>query len=295
MKPSETKINIAKNIKSISINHAINDFIKLQNIDLEKTSSLARTGLKFIDYFTYVNRLDTVGSKGISFFTFVEDWDIYRQWPCIKRLYDKLCPKHPDNFYKVAKEVFQLYFGSINAYRPIVAMKIYDRYKPKHILNVCSGWSGFVVAGAAMNIHKITAIDNNFNLTTPYNEMKLKLEKYSSTEINFIMEDALNIDYSKIEYDMAICSPPYYDKEIYNYLPAPYNTKYEWNICFYRPLFSKLWENLQINGTLVINIPIEIYVNVLMPLLGEADEKILLPKYGRNNSYKEYNYVYFKK
>ena len=44
-----------------------------------------------------------------------------------------------------------------------------------------------------------------------------------------------------------------------------------------------------------INIPIEIYVNVLMLLLGEADEKILLPKYGRNNVYKEYNYVYFKK
>ena len=77
-------------------------------------------------------------------------------------------------------------------------------------------------------------------------------------------------------------------------MPAKYNHKFEWNILFYRPLFTKLWNNLQPGGVMIINIPIEIYVNVLMQLFGEADEKILLPKYGRNNAYKEYNYVYFK-
>ena len=73
-----------------------------------------------------------------------------------------------------------------------------------------------------------------------------------------------------------------------------YNFKFEWNILFYRPLFTKMWDNLQPGGTLVINVPIEIYADVLVPLLGEANEKILLPKYGRNNNYKEFNYVYFK-
>ena len=125
-------------------------------------------------------------SKGISFYTFVEDWEVYRKIPCVSRLYDKLREKHPDNFYKIAKEIFQLYYSTICAFRPIVAMKIYDRYKPKNILNVCSGWGGFVVGAAAMNVPKITAIDNNSNLFKPYTDMIEELQKYSKTEITFI-------------------------------------------------------------------------------------------------------------
>ena len=55
------KLQIAKNIKNISLEDAVKDFQKLQKIDLENTNSLARTGLKFIDYFTYVVQLDTIG------------------------------------------------------------------------------------------------------------------------------------------------------------------------------------------------------------------------------------------
>ena len=82
---------IAKQIKNITLDEAIDDFIKLQNIDLEETSLLSRVGLKFINYYTFIERLSTTGNnKGISFFNFVEDWnDIYRHWPFLKRLYNK--------------------------------------------------------------------------------------------------------------------------------------------------------------------------------------------------------------
>lgn len=61
--------DIAKKIKDISLDDAVDDFIRLQNIDLEETSQLSRIALKFLDYFFYVERLCTVGNKGISFFT----------------------------------------------------------------------------------------------------------------------------------------------------------------------------------------------------------------------------------
>ena len=122
---SQQKITIAKELKNISLEEAENDFIRLQCIGLDETSSLSRIGLKFIDYFTFVERLSTVGNKGISFFTFLEDWEKYRKWACINRLYESLRSKYPTNFYKVAKQIYQLYFGSINAFRPLVAMKIY--------------------------------------------------------------------------------------------------------------------------------------------------------------------------
>ena len=285
---------IAKQLKDISLEEAIDDFIKLQNIDLEETSSLSRVGLKFIDYYFYVERLNTVGNKGISFFTFLEDWELYRKWPCINRLYENLRSKYPTNFYICAKQIFQLYFGSVNAFRPLVAMKIYDRFKPTNVLNVCSGWGGFVVGAAAMNIQNITAIDNNPNLLQPYTAMIQELDKYSSTKIEFINNNVLTYNFSNNLYDMIISSPPYYNIEIYGNLPAPYDTKHEWNESFYKPLFTKLWGLLQPEGKLIINVPIEVYVNCLIPLFGDANELILLPKYQRNNKYKEYIYVWMK-
>ena len=289
------KIRIAKKIKDIPQNLAEDDFISLQNIDLNEISSLSRVGLKFIDYFMYVERLNTVGNKGVSFYNFLDDFEMYRtKWPSINRLYENLRHKHPINFHKCAKEIYQLYFGSINAFRPIVAMKIYDRYKPKNILNVCSGWGGFVVGASAMNIPKITAVDNNRNLFQPYTDMIRELNKYSSTEITFINKNALILNLSKYQYDMVICSPPYYNKEIYGNLPEPYNTKHEWNESFYKPLFRGLDELLDTSGQMVINVPIEIYNECLVPLFGDAHELILLPRYQRNNKYKEYVYVWKK-
>jgi hypothetical protein len=93
---------------------------------------------------------------------------------------------------------------------------------------------------------------------------------------------------------MVISSPPYYNKEIYGYLPAPYDTKKEWNESFYKPLFRGMHELLEVNGKLVINVPQEIYDACLVPLFGEAHELILLPRYQRNNKYKEYIYIWKK-
>jgi tRNA1(Val) A37 N6-methylase TrmN6 len=173
-------------------------------------------------------------------------------------------------------------------------MNLYDRYKPKNVLNVCSGWSGFVIGASAMNIPKITAIDNNKNLFLPYSDMIRELNKYSSSDIKFINGNALTVDISDIHYDMVICSPPYYNKEIYAHLPAPYDTKHQWEQSFYIPLFKRVWEHLEVDGRMVINVPIEIYDKCLVPLFGEADDKILLPKYRRNNKYQEFIYVYNK-
>ena len=263
---------IAKVLKNITLEDAENDFIKLQNIYLEETSSLSRVGLKFIDYYFYVERLNTVGNKGISFFTFLEDWEIYKRWPCIERLYENLRLKYPTNFYKISKQIFQLYFGSVNAFRPIVAMKIFDRYKPTNVLNVCSGWGGFVVGAAAMGMQNITAIDNNPNLLKPYTEMIRTLDKYSSTKIEFINNNVLTYNFSNNFYDMIISSPPYYNIEIYGHLPTPYDTKHEWNESFYKPLFTKLWGLLEPEGKLIINVPVEVYVNCLLPLFGDSNE-----------------------
>ena len=49
------KEKIAKLLKDITLEEAIDDYIRLQNIDLLVTTSLSRVGLKFLDFF-YVCR-----------------------------------------------------------------------------------------------------------------------------------------------------------------------------------------------------------------------------------------------
>ena len=73
-----------------------------------------------------------------------------------------------------------------------------------------------------MNIPKITAIDNNPYLLEPYTDMIKELNKYSCSEINFINDNALTVDISNIYYDMVICSPPYYNIEIYGLVLPTY-------------------------------------------------------------------------
>ena len=285
------KTSILKQIKNISYEDAINDFIRLQNIDLYKTSPLSLIGLNFIDYFFFEERLNTIGKKGISFYTFLENFNDYIKKPYVKKIFD-FEYNRSQNIYKSIKRTFQLCYGSINAFRPIVAMDIYEKYKPKSILNLCSGWGGFIVGACALNISEITAIDNNKNLLKPYKNMIKTLKQLSSTKITFINKNVLDVNLTK-KYDMIISSPPYYNTEIYGNV-KPYKTKKEWEELFYKPMFQKFWKNLDLNGNMVINVPKEIYEKCLVPLFGESKDKILLPKYKRNNKYEEFIYVYEK-
>jgi hypothetical protein len=58
---------------NLSIEDAIKDFIELKSIDLTTTSPLSQKGLKFINFFTLIERLDTKGIKKLSFFEFIDN------------------------------------------------------------------------------------------------------------------------------------------------------------------------------------------------------------------------------
>jgi 16S rRNA G966 N2-methylase RsmD len=282
---------------NISLNDATDDFINLQNIDLSNAKPESRCGLKFLNYFTLVERLNTKGNKNISFFDFIENFDeeVYGR-PYYKKTYEKLLKEYPEeNYFKKAKKIFNIYYGSIAAFRPVVAMNIFEKYKPTNVLNVCSGWGGMVVAAAALNVASITAIDSNTNLKQPYEDMKQSLCKYSSTEINFIIDDIFNVDLSAINYDMVILSPPYFKKEVYNDMPHVYRTKKEWLTKFYNPLFLFIFSHLKENGKMIVNVPKEVYEQSLIPLFGAADSFLPLVKHKRKTcNYEEFIYVYYK-
>ena len=203
---------------------------------------------------------------------------------------------HP-NYYdiKIWWSIFRIYYSSIMIFKPTIAMSVYCKYKPKSILDPTMGWGGRLVGATALNISKYTGIDLNSELKKPYNEMVKTLKPLTETSINLIFKDALKVDYSKIDYDLVLSSPPYYNIEIYK--GTKEMNKEEWNNNFYKPLFTKTFAHLKKGGHYCLNIPEEVYKNVCIGVLGDADEFLPLPKALRTTEekYKEYIYVWKKK
>jgi hypothetical protein len=114
-----------------------------------------------------------------------------------------------------------------------------------------------------------------------------------------IFDDALNVDYSVLQYDMVLTSPPYYNTEIYS--GSEKMTKEKWNDEFYIPIFDMTYNHLQVGGNYCLNVPVEIYEKVCIPLFGIADEIMSFNKDIRyknksiSENYGECIYVWNKK
>jgi len=286
------KHKVANDIRSYTVEEITRDFENLRAVgkNAAKMSPETRIGNKTVDFFSFYERLNTIGSEGISFFDFYANRRKYANRPSVQRLRQMDAKNDAENWY----EIFRLYFGSINIFRPLVAMEIYARYFPTCVLDPTMGWGGRLIGACAMDIPKYIGIELNANLRAPYREMKRFLKAHSSTEIELHFQNALRFDYKKVEYDMVLTSPPYYDVEIYNGVKT-YKDKEEWKAKFYIPLFTAVFQGLTRGGHMCINVPDEIYNDVLIPLFGRAKSRHLLRRgRSRSSEYDEYIYVWHK-
>jgi len=309
----EQKKDISKQLKELSKERAIQEYKKLflsVNEDITAIKPLSPIGLTCIDTFVHTELLDTKSKHGISFYDFWFHKDFYlTRDPSTKKLIESIQKNKPYlTEIKVAKQVFNLYYGSISAFRPVNAAKIYLQFKPKCVLDFTMGWGGRLIGAAVSNIPKYIGIDSNQFLKEPYREMTETLLKDSPMHIELLFQDALTVDYSAVApYDMVFTSPPYYSKETYPGQPIVTSSKEEWNQDFYIPIFGKTWENLQPGGHYCLNIPQDLYETVCIPLFGQAIEAIELKKYSRllpkegvkkqtnvGHKYKEFIYIWKK-
>ena len=189
--------------------------------------------------------------------------------------------------------VFKLHCGSIGLFKPLTAMEIYSRFKPKSILDFTMGWGGRLVGACALDIPNYIGIDSNKQLKEPYQRMvKLLKQLGTKTKIKLMFKDALKVDYSKLDYDCVLTSPPYYNVEVYEGMKPKEDE--EWEQEFYIPLFLETYKHLKKGGYYILNIPKDLYDNVCIELLGKADIKIPLKKKGHpKNSYTEKDHTEF--
>ena len=293
---SQWKKNIAIEIKNINPKKVFAEWDELKKIsekpqDLECLNGRSKLGCDLIDYYFFLNRLETVGNKGINFFEFIRDIDYYKTKKYIQTLFT-YCTNHNryvDNEIKKYYYIYGLCFGRVNAFKITNALSLYQRCKPCTIMDPFCGFGGRLVAALLLDYNYI-GVDLNVNLTPNYHRLMNDLGKKSSSKVTLLFQDAVDVDYSQYQYDMVFTSPPYENIEIYPH--SQKKTKEEWNQ-FYKTVFQRTWDSLQSNGTYAINCNHAIYKEHLLPLLGPSVTNILLKKSSKNN-YQEYIYIWKK-
>lgn len=303
---TQEKEEIAFNIKPISLEKVKQDYEKLQIIDLTNISSRCLIGNDVVDYFTFVERLNTKGKYNANFYDFLWNIEEFKKKKFIQNMliyYETTKNKNnTKNQYVVYKEVYNICISAINIFRPVIAMEIYARFKPTAILDFTCGWGGRLVGACALNIPRYIGIDINQNLKPCYEKMVGFLVPplmssadtlVKKTDIQLFIQDALIFDYQSIEYDMVFTSPPYFSLEKYSFNTV-YKSKDEMKNAFYIPLFQKTYQHLKEGGHYCLNVNQEIYSEICVPLFGEATYEIPLKKSKRQNNYSESIYVWFK-
>ena len=295
------KIAIANAIKDISLNDVDAEFAELVKIgkNAHTIGPRSRIGNNVVDYFTFVQRLETKGKYDANFFDFLENIEEFKKKKFIQNMltyYKEVKNKNnTKNEYIVYKEVYNICISAINIMRPLNCMEIYTKYNAKRVLNFCAGWGGSTVAAAALNLKAFYGVEINSNLKPAYDNMVsyFTCVKKVGTQFNIQFCDAAVADYSTMVYDTVFSSPPYYFIEKYAHNVA-YNSKADMDEKFYKPAFSKTYNGLQKGGHYIINVCKEVYDRVLKDLFGEAHETFPLKKSKRQNDYTEMVYVWRK-
>ena len=294
------KKKIVHILNPVTPHHAMDEFIKLKNkmkcATARRTSSRTTLGNNVVDAFTLGERLHTEGHQGISFYDFWINRKDYLRKPYIKKMLDFYKNRKIDELRKY-KYIYNLYFSSISIFRPIVAIDVYCQVKAKRVLDFTMGWGGRLVGACALSLEAYYGVELNKHLEQPYKEMvdMLKTAPGHKTEIYLKFDDALHVDYSKMDYDTVLTSPPYYDLEKYR-LSTVYKSHEDWNEHFYKPLFQMTYKYLKKGGNYCLNVPVNIYEECCVPVLGICTKKIPMKKGERNigGDYKEYIYIWEK-
>ena len=294
------KQEIANAIKPITLDEVNKEFNELVKIgkNAHAIGPRSRIGNNVVDYFTFVQRLETKGKYDASFFDFLQNIDEFKKKKFIQNMltyYKEVKNKNgTKNDYVVYKEVYNICISAINIMRPLNCMEIYTKYNAKRVLNFCAGWGGSTVAAAALQLDAFYGVEINTSLKSAYDNMVSHFEsKKVGTKFDIQFGDAAATDYSAMVYDTVFSSPPYYFIEKYAHNIA-YSSKADMDERFYKPVFSKTYNGLQKGGHYIINVCKEVYDRVLKDLLGEAVETFPLKKSKRQNDYTEMVYVWRK-
>jgi hypothetical protein len=233
-----------------------------------------RGGLRLLDKFFIRYRLATKTRHGISFIEIAKDTE---KWEALRQKAAQIKKTPVDDVTTMQMyHTFQLYYGSVNQFKPAVARQIYKTLGARvGILDFTAGWGGRCLAAMSLGIPYI-GIDSNTRLQKPYREMEDFFGKWLSTKgskpkVEMVFRPAETVDFSKFagRYDLIFTSPPYVMLERYQRMPD-YEDRKAFMTKFFIPTVREAWTHLLPGGHMAINMPEHMF-NTLV-------EEVVLPK-----------------
>lgn len=148
-------------------------------------------------------------------------------------------------------ECYRFHKGSINTFKAGCVKWLINRYKATKMLDFTAGWGGRLLGARASNIEYI-GIETNTKLKPAYDEM---ISKFGG---EMIYDNCMNVDFSKIDYDFVLTSPPYINLEKYEMM-TEFSSKELYYKEFLIPMINKAIKHIRNNGVVCINISNPMY------------------------------------
>ena len=199
-------------------------------------------------------------------------------------------------------ECFRINLGSIVMFKSTTAKYLYKKYNAKSVLDPTAGWGGRMLGAWALDID-YTGIDTNTNMKPAYDDMVEYLTSYNefnnplfeqeqTSQLDMIWSSALDVDFSKIDYDFVLTSPPYVNLEIYEHMD-----KWTSDEAFYKEFFIPLWQksvdNIKKGGHVCFNISPKMYDDAVEHGLQPCDdEEDLKQQLGQQTGKKKQDKIY---
>lgn len=203
-------------------------------------------------------------------------------------------------------ECFRINRGSIVMFKATTAKYLYKKYNATHVLDPTAGWGGRMLGAWALNID-YTGIDTNIEMMPAYNQMINFLNndatnfgnglftEIKNSNLQMIWESCLNVDFSKIDYDFVLTSPPYINLEIYEHMDL-WDSETLFYKNFFIPLWQKCMDNIKPNKFVCFNISPKMYESAVGHGLPICDmEEDLLQQLGQQKNKKKQDKIYIWK
>lgn len=176
----------------------MDEYEKLIEYEPSKTLRRKNIGYKCSNAFFQYERMNTSSTNHL---TNVEYWNSNKK----KILeYHKQLNRKQDLF-----RVIQFLNHPPAQFPPNVAIDLYSLFNASNILDPFAGWGDRCIAAMSNGIN-YTGIDSNRNLKLSYREM-IRFYPYTST-IKFINKPVEKVDFSKLDFDFVLTSPPFWDE-----------------------------------------------------------------------------------
>ena len=185
-------------------------------------------------------------------------------------------------------ECHRLNNGAIVPFKSSTAKYIYKKYGATSILDPTAGWGGRLLGASSLGL-KYVGYDTNLKLKDGYEKM-IDLLNIKNCEMRW--ESSQEQDFSDIEYDMILTSPPYINLELYEGM-TPFENEKEFYYNWLIPLLGNAYEGLSDGGHMCINISPKMYKKLIHYGHLECDFKEdLRQQLGKQYKTKSQDYIY---